>query len=517
MPLLIVFAFVLCCLPLPWPESALGLGPAEAIATGLALQLGVAAVGWRLMARVARGVARPDARPAALALYGRVRRLWPLVTLGTTATVLAVVGYARAVVELLTADWSGRGTTLLLPGAELAVALPLALATASNWAGYYFAERAIHRTSLASLLSSGGRPFWSLGGYLSFQARQLFLTAGLPVLLLSGQQSFARAAPRSANTGEAQAVSVALTVGLFVFLPVMVRALWGFRPLRPGPVRDLVEATRARLDAPISRVFEWPTRMTVANAIVLGPWRRVRYVALTDRILDESPPAELVAVFGHEVGHARHGHLPFYAAFLALSSMTGAILVTALELAWRDGAGPDSPAWDESWVGGISAVALVAYLFTVFGWLSRRCERQADVYGARAGSCADPDCRGHTAQTVLLRGPELAGRGVCRTGSLALAAALVRVSEWGGRDDHFAEASWRARLVGWLQAWQHGPMRVRIGFLRSLAENPSLAARADRSAWRARWGLMLGLALCVAVAGAAVGFWRLAAEMGVDF
>ena len=38
------------------------------------------------------------------------------------------------------------------------------------------------------------------------------------------------------------------------------------------------------------------------------------------RILEELPPDELDAVFGHEVGHAKHGHIWLYAAFLLLST-----------------------------------------------------------------------------------------------------------------------------------------------------------------------------------------------------
>src|SRR5262249_58146905 len=37
---------------------------------------------------------------------------------------------------------------------------------------------------------------------------------------------------------------------------------------------------------------------------------------------------------------------------------------------------------------------LGAYIFVVFGFLSRRCERQADIYGCRAVSCRRGDCCG---------------------------------------------------------------------------------------------------------------------------
>ena len=57
----------------------------------------------------------------------------------------------------------------------------------------------------------------------------------------------------------------------------------------------------------------------MANAMIVGlvPW--LRYVIFTDRLLEEFSEDEIEAVFGHEIGHVRHQHMPYYLGFLALS------------------------------------------------------------------------------------------------------------------------------------------------------------------------------------------------------
>src|SRR5205085_885707 len=112
----------------------------------------------------------------------------------------------------------------------------------------------------------------------------------------------------------------------------------------------------------------------------------------------------------------------------------------------------------------LPTAGLAAYLFLVFGFLSRRCERQADVFGCRSASCANPACDGHHPDTDFPAG----GTGLCPTGIRTFVRALERVDLLHGADDA-APARPAARLlrgaVGWLRAWQHGPVRRRVGFL----------------------------------------------------
>jgi STE24 endopeptidase len=118
------------------------------------------------------------------------------------------------------------------------------------------------------------------------------------------------------------------------------------------------------------------------------------------------------------------------------------------------------------------------YIFLVFGFLSRRCERQADIFGCRAVSCQRRQCNGHDADTVL--SPK--GRGLCPTGILTFIEALEKVARLNGMS--------RDR-PGWLQSWQHSTIACRVAFLQRLLEDPSLARRFQRRVTLVKWSLLL--------------------------
>jgi prepilin-type N-terminal cleavage/methylation domain-containing protein len=101
-----------------------------------------------------------------------------------------------------------------------------------------------------------------------------------------------------------------------------------------------------------------------------------------------------------------------------------------------------------------------AYVFVVFGFLSRRCERQADLYGCRAVS------------------------------SEAFIAALDKVADLNGIP---------RKRASWLTSWQHPSIAQRVEFIQRLHENPALEAHFQRSIWRLKLGLMTGLTLALVV------------------
>jgi len=112
---------------------------------------------------------------------------------------------------------------------------------------------------------------------------------------------------------------IGLMAVALMLMPLLLRVLLGLKPLPPGPLRDRLEATAQRLGFRYSNILVWNTRHLMANALVTGfiPW--VRYIVLTDRLIDELTPEEIEAVFGHEVGHIKHHHLVFYLVFFLTS------------------------------------------------------------------------------------------------------------------------------------------------------------------------------------------------------
>jgi STE24 endopeptidase len=129
---------------------------------------------------------------------------------------------------------------------------------------------------------------------------------------------------------------------------------------------------------------------------------------------------------------------------------------------------------------------LLAYIFVVFGFLSRRCERQADLYGCRAVSCLRPDCDGH--------GPDAAlgehGRGLCPTGIHTFVRALEKVAVLNGisRD-----------RPGFLQSWQHSTIARRVDFLHRVLYDPAEERLFQRRVTLVKWALIVVLGGTLAV------------------
>jgi hypothetical protein len=268
-----------------------------------------------------------------------------------------------------------------------------------------------------------------------------------------------------------------------------------------------------RLHFRCSDFLLWPTHGATANAMIVGLLPKVRYVIFTDRILEELSLDEVDAVFGHEVGHAKHGHIWLYLVFLALSITV--LLATLVLIDQQFGAQlaeeiQKLPKWVEGWIALPTAILIVSYMFLVFGFLSRRCERQADVYGCRSVSCGDSNCIGHDRATVY---PERA-RGLCPTGIRTFVHALERVDFVnggpGGPDGHPPTLGMRVKgFFKWLRSWQHSTMSRRVAFLLSLVGNPRTERRFQWRVTLLRWGLIVGLIAALVALGEAIGWHTL--------
>ncbi len=499
MPILLILLVLVACLPVPWPEPYFGLGPTESLLATAILTLTPPLLAVVLSLWVVGALRRcPDARSVVATRYVRARKLLGFVNLGCTAVAVLVFGWGWTVWHSFLVNG------VLAPGAELLVPAPYFTALVLGWVAYFPAERALHRTGRRN-----AEAYWSLPGYVFFHLRQFLLIVGLPVGLCAAQQSLTRVAPNLVATDAYQLGFVLAFVAVFLFLPRVLKPALGLRTLPPGPIRDRLEATAKRLGIRYTDLLVWPTRGAVANAMVAGviPW--ARYVVFTDRLLEGLTPDELDAVFGHEAGHVRHRHIPYYAGFLVLSAAAATGVAIAADKLLAE-FGWTLPAEWSGWAA-VPLLALAgAYLFVVFGLLSRRCEQQADVYGCRAGSCLNPRCQGHDETTVLAPN----GRGLCPTGVGALVRALDRVSDLNGGDGPAARASWGVmkRAWAWMKAWQHGPVSARIEFLLRLSENVALGDRVDQHSLRFRIGLGIALMAVVALLSTIVGWsemWRL--------
>jgi Zn-dependent protease with chaperone function len=335
----------------------------------------------------------------------------------------------------------------------------------------------------------------------------------LPVGLLVTQQTLERFAPETTRTVAFRVASLGTVPFLLLFMPLLMKPLLGLKSMPDGPVRTRLEALAKRLNFRCADFLLWHTHGAAANAMIAGLLPRVRYVIFTDRILEEMPPDELDAVFGHEVGHAKHAHLWLYAAFLVLSfSVLGAMTLLLLQQI-KDA---QSQEWIEfgkqldalgTWLMLPPLVLVASYLFVVFGALSRRCERQADLFGCKAVSCGDPNCTGHDETTVFPPG----GKSLCPTGIRTFARALERVGDLHGALPQRGERRSLGQLLrdgwAWVRHWLHAPIPVRVAYLRGLIDRPADERRFQHRLFLFKCVLMLTLAAALVALGQAVG-WK---------
>jgi Zn-dependent protease with chaperone function len=503
MPFLILFLLVLAAQPLPWPASPFGWGiRGSAIATAAAAATPVVLAVWLAGVTRYRLLAEPGNRERTIRMYHRGRAVHLLALVAGQFVSLGLFGWGWAVRQLGGADSPEK-----LPfGAELLLIAPFLLGLVLSWAGFYSAEQHLAPRNSRGEPYHGGR--W---GYVSFQARQYLTLIGLPLGLMITARGLQWLMPEHTDGFWLLLIPVGLVGAALVLAPWPLRLILGARPLPPGPIRDRLEAAARRLRFRYSDILLWDTRNGVANAMVAGPVPWVRYVFLSDRLLAELTPAEVEAVFGHEVGHVRHRHFLFYAAFMGLSvtTLVGLWMIAmnwlvpseaetaAAEPAAAVVSAPvsDGAASWQRWESVPQMLLIGSYVFVVFGFLSRRCERQADVYGCLAVSCGE-DCGGHTEAYAGPRDP-IRPTGLCPTGIRTFISALDKVALVNGIS---------RRRPGLLNAWLHGTIARRVEFLEGVLVDRRTERQFQRRLGLLKWVLLT--VLVASLAALAAGQWE---------
>jgi len=466
-----------------------------AMATVLVATFGLVAAA-RLMLR-----RNPAMRPFVARRYFSWRHYNLLATITVFGLSVYLLGWGWVIQEKFgNSARSDMELPALVPGAELLVFAPLLLGLLFSWAIFYDLEKALH--DLRSTASRGSE-FWSRCAYVAFHARHSLGLACGPLLFLILARDLPPYVPGWPGDSSffAAALIIVAAIALFLGMPWVVHFVLGLRPLPNSALRDRLMACEQRLNFRASNILVWDTRGAVANAMVVGivPW--IRFVVFTDRLLTEMTPDEVEAVFGHEVGHVKHRHMLYYLAFLVGSLVVLMQLWDAALRSFFSQDGGQSLGIREAItyialrqdLFSLSLFATVGvYIFLVFGFLSRRCERQAEVYACRAVSCLQSDCSDHG---QAARAP--LGRGLCPTGIRTFIQALEKVAILNGIS--------RER-PGWLQSWQHSTIARRVDFLQSLIRDPEVDARFQRAIMMWKWSSLIVLGAILLLLGQECGW-----------
>ena len=383
--------------------------------------------------------------------------------------------------ELVRTNWGLDGVVLF---DDVVVFLPFLMIQLLVWWGLFFADRALQ-------IRQGIGVERGLGRYLVLKARQsLGLT--LPVILwyVLRRDVIRRLVPSWEASEMAEPIEMAV-IGLVVLAmsPLFVRLAWPTYSLPPGALRRRLERAAERVGFRFTDILVWDTGQMMVNACVTGILPRFRYVLLSDALLDSLTPIESTAVFGHEIGHVAHRHFLYFAFFfmgsIGLLSVFGDLITLVLPIVS-----------ESSWLGGgVLSIALGLYFWFVFGHLSRRFERQADVFGSKVVSCETADCPPHTDLDNELAPLPTAARkpGLCPVGIRIFADALTDVAQFNGLDRR-------------KRSWRHGSIASRIAFLEALERHPEREQDFQRGVRRLRLGLGLIFGVAIAISAVSQGW-----------
>ncbi|MGO9465327.1 MAG: M48 family metallopeptidase [Isosphaeraceae bacterium] len=436
-----------------------GVPPADVLARVLETFGGitlVAALAFGLGFWVALRASRFGYSPSRLRRrYTLAARLLTIFSLVVYGWIIHSVGWSKVV----RANW-GLGACVMVD--DILVLLPFLLIQLLVWWGLYIADRALqarYETARAS----------SLGRHLTLKARHS-LGLMLPIILLYvvRRDMIARIWPAWAETSLAEPVEITLLGALVLLVsPLFVRLAWPTRSLESGPLRRQLEEIAQRVGFRFTDILVWDTGGTMINACVTGVLPRFRYVLLTDALIESLTAEEAAAVFGHEIGHLAHRHLLYFAFFFLgslgiLSSLADGVAQLAPVVAKAAWLTPwSAPVASDVFQGTTLLCALALYVWVVFGSLSRRFERQADVFGSKVASFSPTRYLSSTDSDDLHSTHATPGTGLMlrSQGIRIFADALANVARYNGLDPNGP-------------SWRHGSIAQRIAFLHGLDGHP---------------------------------------------
>lgn len=276
----------------------------------------------------------------------------------------------------------------------LVMTLPILMLLWGWWA-YYPIDRRLREATLISRLDLGMpvHPVWTRGQFLLSQFRHqiALLLAPLLALLAWNELLVFKVPPQTPA-----AVSMALQLGgaavIFLFAPLIIRHIWDTVPLPPGELRDMLVAMCKRHRVKVRELLLWRTFGGVINAAVMGLIAPLRYILLSDALLEMLPLRQVEAVMAHELAHVRRHHMFWLLAVAAGAAgllQTGFAICAPLLGIGREPSALALAGIDLWWLHDPATIAAVlAILFAVcwvaiFGWVSRRFERQADTFAVQ--------------------------------------------------------------------------------------------------------------------------------------
>ncbi len=223
---------------------------------------------------------------------------------------------------------------------------------------------------------------------------------------------------------------------IFLLMPALMRRIWETAPLGPGPLRHDLLAMCRRHRAPVRDILVWRTDGAMVNAAVMGLAPPLRYILITDGLLERMERQQVEAVMAHELAHIRRRHLPWLIVSVVASLLAIGLALAPLEAPLARLGAAQAP---------IEGAILLLGTGLILGLVSRRFEWQADAFAAADLSIAVPhDDPAPRAAAPPVITEQAAG---AMAAALRIVAALNHVAPGRFSFRHGSIASRRRRLA----------------------------------------------------------------------
>jgi STE24 endopeptidase len=339
---------------------------------------------------------------------------------------------------------------------ELLAAAPALTVFALSWWSMYPLERRLREAVVLQELEIG-RPVRPMlpgrGMFVVSALRHQVAMVLVPVtLIIAWNELVERGAMRYAPPVwvplflQVFGIAVVLTM-----MPLVLRRVWDTVALAPGPLREQIAAMCRRHRVRVRELLVWRTHGTMVNGAVMGIAGPLRYILLTDALLDHLHPEQVEAVTAHEIGHVRRRHIPWLLGGIIATIILATVVLQTM-LVWVAG----------SWlqpgiIDAATGMGAIVGAFLLFGFASRRFEWQADAFAAQHLSGYSPGQA--PAETVVVTSEAVQAM----TGALERVAVLNHI-----RRNRFT--------------WRHGSIASRQRRLKLLVGHPADRLKPDRDA-----------------------------------
>jgi STE24 endopeptidase len=285
---------------------------------------------------------------------------------------------------------------------DIMILAPILISLFFSWAIFYDVKRLLDRSIAGQNSHANGYSFRldlaERFQFVGLRFRVYVLMSLIPILatlLVRDAADFTQRLPQILQNVSLIAGS-AIVIATF---PLLMLLAWRHGPIEDPELRDRLFRCCRNLNLGVWTIRAWHTGSQIINAVVAGIVPGLRVIVISDAMLEEFPPRELLAVVRHEAGHIRMSHMPIRMFFLlfplilaAIDQVNGAFIANTVTQKF------ESLNLTSTHALVASAIAYVAYLVPTLTWLSRQMEFEADWFSVMSDQTDDPKTIGNANQ-----------------------------------------------------------------------------------------------------------------------